>query len=63
MEYISENLKTPIAKKCDVLVAGGGIAGISAALAAARSGAKTILLEKQFMLQFIFRFATDSEIR
>ena len=50
MEYISENLKTPVAKKCDVLVAGGGIAGISAALAAARSGAKTILLEKQFML-------------
>lgn len=50
MEYISENLKTPIAKKCDVLVAGGGIAGISAALAAARSGVKTILLEKQFML-------------
>ena len=50
MEYISENLKTPITKKCDVLVAGGGIAGISAALAAARSGAKTILLEKQFML-------------
>jgi len=30
----------------DVLVAGGGMAGISAAIAAARSGAKTLLVEK-----------------
>jgi hypothetical protein len=30
----------------DVLVAGGGMAGIAAAIAAARSGARTILLEK-----------------
>ena len=50
MDYISEKIKTPVVKKCDVLVAGGGFAGISAALAAARAGAKTILLEKQFML-------------
>ncbi len=34
----------------DVAVCGGGIAGISAALAAARSGKKVILLEKQYML-------------
>ena len=34
----------------DVLVAGGGFAGISAALAAARCGAKTVLLEKQCVL-------------
>ena len=47
MNYINESLKTPVAKKCDVLVAGGGFAGIAAALAAARGGAKTILLEKQ----------------
>lgn len=35
---------------CDVLVAGGGIAGIAAALAAARSGADVILAEKQCVL-------------
>ena len=49
-EYISEYLQTPITHECDVLVAGGGIAGVSAAIAAARQGAKVILLEKQFML-------------
>lgn len=47
---ITETLKTPINHECDVLVAGGGVAGIAAALAAARQGAKVILLEKQFML-------------
>lgn len=50
IEYISESLQTPITHECDVLVAGGGIAGVSAAIAAARQGAKVILLEKQFML-------------
>ena len=34
----------------DVLVAGGGISGISAALAAARAGAKVLLIEKQCLL-------------
>lgn len=34
----------------DVLVAGGGIAGISAALAAAREGARVLLAEKQCLL-------------
>lgn len=34
----------------DVLVAGGGIAGISAALAAAREGAQVLLAEKQCLL-------------
>lgn len=33
-------------KFCDVLVAGGGIAGVSAALASARLGLHTILIEK-----------------
>lgn len=31
---------------CDVLVAGGGVAGAAAAVAAARSGARTVLAEK-----------------
>lgn len=35
---------------CDVFVAGGGIAGISASLAAARNGAKTVLCEKSCTL-------------
>lgn len=49
-EYISESLQTPVTYECDVLVAGGGIAGVAAAIAAARQGAKVLLLEKQFML-------------
>ncbi len=48
--HIVENLKTPIVNTCDVLVCGGGIAGISAALAAARCGKHVILLEKGYML-------------
>ena len=47
---IIERIQTPIADKCDVLVCGGGFAGISAALAAARQGKKVILLEKEYML-------------
>ena len=48
--FISESLQTPVAAEYDVLVAGGGIAGIAAALSAARCGAKTMLLERGFML-------------
>lgn len=48
---VSENAKQyTVAKEYDVLVAGGGIAGIAAALAAARNGAKTLLIEKMFLL-------------
>ena len=45
-DYIREELKTPVRDTCDVLVAGGGTAGTIAALAAARCGAKTILIEQ-----------------
>ena len=47
---IKETLETTIARDCDVLVCGGGIAGIAAALAAARQNKRVLLLEKQFLL-------------
>lgn len=47
---IHESLETKVAYTCDVLVCGGGIAGVSAALAAARQGKSVILLEKQYIL-------------
>lgn len=47
---IIERIETPIIKKCDILVCGGGFAGISAAIAAARQNKKVVLLEKSFML-------------
>ena len=46
MSYIVEKRQIEIKDSCDVLVAGGGIAGIAAALSAARNGAKVILLER-----------------
>lgn len=48
--FIKETLETKVIAACDVLVCGGGIAGVSASLAASRQGKKVILLEKQFML-------------
>ena len=42
--------KIPIKEEYDVIVSGGGIAGISAALAAQRAGAKTLLIEKEYSL-------------
>ena len=50
METIKEpERQVPVAGAADVIVAGGGMAGIAAALAAARSGAKTMLLEREFL--------------
>ena len=45
-QFIQESFKTPVRYECDVLVAGGGTAGVVAALAAARNGAKTILIDR-----------------
>ena len=47
---ITETLRTPLVDRFDVLVAGGGVAGIAAALAAARAGKRVLLLERQYML-------------
>lgn len=49
--FVTEMQKQlPVSVSCDVLVAGGGIAGIAAALAAARQGKRVLLLEKSCML-------------
>ena len=42
----TEQLHTPIVGRYEVVVAGGGPSGFIAALAAARSGAKTLLIER-----------------
>lgn len=42
--------KTPLAAQVDVLVVGGGPAGVGAALGAASQGAKTLLIERHGML-------------
>ncbi len=47
---IEEKISTSVAGEYDVVVCGGGFAGISAALASARQGKKTLLLERSFML-------------
>ena len=48
--YIEEKISTKVAGSYDVLICGGGIAGIAAALSAARIGKRVALLERQFML-------------
>lgn len=48
--FITESFNTKVLKEYDVAVCGGGFAGISAALAAARQGKKVVLFEKQYML-------------
>ena len=51
MDFINEPSKMiPVTGEFDVAVSGGGIAGIAAALASARRGKRTVLIEKQFLL-------------
>ncbi len=47
---IKREKEVPVRMSCDVLVAGGGVAGISAALAAVRQGADVLLAEQEWML-------------
>lgn len=51
MTYITEpERKTEVRGEYDVVVAGGGVAGIASALAARRNGAETLLVERGFAL-------------
>lgn len=50
LEIFEPGRKIPVIGETEVLVAGGGIAGIAAALAAARNGAKVTLVEKEYSL-------------
>ena len=51
MKHIFEAAREiPCIDSYDTVVCGGGIAGISAALASARQGAKTLLIEREYML-------------
>ncbi len=48
MRPLGAKIGTAVA--CDVLVAGGGVAGVAAAVAAARTGCRVILVEKEAVL-------------
>ena len=46
MKYIKETLETPIYGEYDVVIVGAGPAGCGAAIGCARSGLRTLLIEK-----------------
>ena len=48
-------MKITFERKYDVIVVGGGVAGVAAAVSAARNGAKTALIEQETCL-VIFNF-------
>lgn len=50
MEFINESNRIPVVDSYDVIVVGGGIAGVAAAVAARRSGSRVLLIEKSVVL-------------
>jgi len=55
--FIEPSRKTPVIAETDVLVLGGGAAGMAAAMSAARHGARTLLVEKYGFLGGTFSAA------
>lgn len=49
-QLIEERLQTPLIDDVDVVVAGGGVSGVIAAVSAARQGASTVLIERNSFL-------------
>lgn len=51
MQYINESYKTPCRGEYDIIICGGGVAGLAAAVSAKRAGAgRVLLLEKSVLL-------------
>ena len=50
MEHITYSKSIPVKKQYDVIVCGGGVAGVAAAVSAAQNGMSTLLLEKSNIL-------------
>lgn len=50
MKHISYSKSIPVKKQYDVIVCGGGVAGVAAAVSAANNGFSTLLLEKSNIL-------------
>lgn len=44
--WVEKEKRIPVAHEADVIVAGGGVAGVAAAIAASQGGAKTLLIER-----------------
>jgi hypothetical protein len=50
MKSLRESNQVPVAGKYDVIVVGGGIAGVAAAVAARRNGCRVLIIEKSVVL-------------